>query len=113
MTKALFCGSRDWFEEWPIEHALKKLPEGSTVIHGDARGADRIAGRLASALGFEVQAFPADWSKGLSAGPVRSQRMLDEGNPDVVYAFPTSESRGTWDMVRRARKAGIPVEVYR
>jgi hypothetical protein len=40
--------------------------------------------------------------------------MLDEGKPDVVWAFvdkPLAESRGTADMVRRAKKAGVPVFV--
>ena len=38
--------------------------------------------------------------------------MLTEGKPDRVIAFRMpGESRGTDDMVRRARAAGIPVEV--
>jgi hypothetical protein len=37
--------------------------------------------------------------------------MLDEGKPDVVFAFYTNKekSRGTKDMVRRSKKAGIIV----
>ena len=31
---------------------------------------------------------------------------------DRVYAFPMKGSRGTWDCVRRAEKAGIPVTVF-
>jgi hypothetical protein len=38
--------------------------------------------------------------------------MLDEGRPDRVIAFRMpGVSRGTDDMIRRARAAGIPVEV--
>ena len=36
-----------------------------------------------------------------------NQRMLDEGKPDLVVAFPGAG--GTKDMVRRAVKAGVPV----
>jgi hypothetical protein len=33
--------------------------------------------------------------------------MIDQGRPDLVVAFPGG--RGTADMVRRARAAGISV----
>jgi hypothetical protein len=33
--------------------------------------------------------------------------MLDEGRPTLVVAFP--DGRGTADMVRRARGAGVEV----
>lgn len=55
-----------------------------------------------------VRAFPADWHRdGKAAGPIRNRRMLLEGMPDLVVAFPGG--RGTADMVRRARAAGIEV----
>ena len=41
------------------------------------------------------------------AGPLRNQRMLDEGKPDLVVAFPGGG--GTKDMVRRSVKAGVPI----
>lgn len=40
-------------------------------------------------------------------GPLRNQRMLEEGKPDLVVAFPGGG--GTKDMVRRAAKAGVPI----
>jgi hypothetical protein len=43
-----------------------------------------------------------DASKGM-----RNQQMLDEGRPTLVVAFPGG--RGTADMMRRARVAGIEV----
>jgi hypothetical protein len=39
------------------------------------------------------------------SGPLRNQRMLDEGKPDLVVAFPGGG--GTKDMVRRAVQAGV------
>jgi len=35
--------------------------------------------------------------------------MLDQGRPDIVLAFHTNinQSKGTKDMVERAKKAGI------
>jgi len=50
----------------------------------------------------------AKWSKhGRAAGPIRNQEMIDECKPDLVVAFPGG--RGTADMVRRAKAAGIRV----
>ena len=43
----------------------------------------------------------------------RNARMLHEGRPERVIAFTDdlAGSRGTADMVRRARSAGLPVLV--
>lgn len=52
--------------------------------------------------------FRADWEQcGRQAGPLRNARMLAEGRPDAVIAFPGG--KGTADMVRKARAAGLPV----
>jgi hypothetical protein len=85
-----------------------------TLIHGDAPGADRLAAAWAKDTGLaefgELLAFPADWEKhGNAAGPIRNQQMLDEGKPDMVIAFPGGI--GTANMVRLARKAGVPVNI--
>jgi hypothetical protein len=58
--------------------------------------------------------FEADWRRGKRAGPERNQRMLDEGRPDEVWAFHTDTAlgKGTADMVRKARAAGVPVRVH-
>jgi hypothetical protein len=60
--------------------------------------------------------FKADWSTyGKAARPIRNQQMLDEGHPNLVVAFhyALDKSKGTLDMVSRARKAEINVIVIR
>ena len=42
-----------------------------------------------------------------NAGPRRNARMLAEGKPDLVVAFPGG--RGTADMVSKARAAKVEV----
>jgi hypothetical protein len=108
----LVCGSRDWRDGEAIKHALMRLPLGTTVMHGGARGADRLADTIASGLGFDVREYPADW-KGLgrSAGAMRNLAMLDEG-PDLVLAFWKDGSRGTALTISEANRRGIEVEVY-
>jgi hypothetical protein len=112
MTRVLICGARDFRDTEAIKTIVNGLKEGDVVIHGMARGADTIAGLLAEARKLEVLEFPAQWDKhGKAAGPIRNKQMLDEGKPDIVFAFYTnkSKSRGTKNMVKQARKAGIPV----
>ncbi len=88
--------------------ALRSSRGVTLLISGCARGADTLTIEWAEAGGIEVARFPADWSThGRAAGPIRNQQMLDEGKPELVVAFPGG--RGTADMVRRARAAGIEV----
>lgn len=109
----LVCGSRNFKQRSFMEFALgKHLRPGATVIHGDCRGADKMAGEIATQLGLEVKAFPADWKRGKRAGPERNQRMIDEGKPEIVIAFPVGESTGTKDLIERARRAGVKVYQY-
>lgn len=111
--RILVCGGRDYKDFDRLEDVLNSYQRayGSmTIISGCAKGADSLAIEYAEAYGDECLKFPADWDKhGRSAGPIRNQQMLDEGKPDFVVAFPGG--KGTADMVRRARKAEIPVEM--
>jgi hypothetical protein len=82
-------------------------------IEGKLHGADKIAGRVAKELGFGLCEVPANWGAfGRKAGPIRNRQMLDL-KPDLVIAFHDNltESRGTADTVREAKRRGIPVEV--
>ena len=80
------------------------------IIEGDAKGADRLAGKWADLKGIGKAVYPADWDKyGKKAGPIRNKQMLDEGKPDCVIAFLTKNSRGTRNMVSQADKAGVKV----
>lgn len=115
----LVCGSRYWNHVGLIEMMLKSLtrimrPEQITIIEGGCRGADEISGWIAKQLGMNVIVEKADWFKyGKAAGPIRNQLMLDKYTPELVFAFhdDIEHSKGTRDMIERARKAGVKVEV--
>ena len=112
--RVLVCGSREWKDLQKIQARLSQLPSDSVVIHGDCRGADRMAGDVAEALGFRVERYPADWVKlGKKAGPMRNTRMIEEGKPELGIAFHEDfhHSTGTADCVRKMEAKGIPVEV--
>jgi len=122
-VRLLVCGDRAWTDRALLAATLDQVVaqhvgdqdvqgEQVVVIEGDARGADRLAARHARARGWQLQTYPADWAAhGRAAGPRRNQRMLREGRPDLVVAFHDElpASRGTADLVRRPRAAGLPV----
>ncbi len=111
--RVLICGSRTWADEAAIQRALEDLSPGpATIIHGGARGADQLAGRIAARLGYAVKVYEADWSRGKRAGPERNLRMLDS-KPDLVLAFWDGQSRGTAHTIAEARRRNIPVGVAR
>jgi hypothetical protein len=115
----LICGDREWTNRRLIrDHIVRLQPD--CVIHGAARGADKIAGEEATDLQIEfIASFPAKWLKEKkAAGPIRNSRMLkNKWNivPDYALAFHNNieESRGTADMVKKLKAAGIPVEVMK
>ncbi len=114
--RVLICGDRNWTDETLIEDYILSLETGSVIIQGEAPGADTIAKRLGEKHGFTVQGFEADWDKyGNGAGPIRNTQMLVEGKPDKVVAFHNdlSKSKGTANMIKQAKRLGVPVEIKR
>lgn len=119
--RILVCGGRNFYDYTLVSKKLNALfpstddmstwlpPPDTVIIHGGAKGADSLADQWAVTKGVEIEEYKADWIKhGRAAGPIRNQLMLDKGKPDLVIAFPGGA--GTADMVRRAKKAGIPVK---
>jgi hypothetical protein len=108
---ALFCGSRHWTDREEIADTIAMLPDATIVVEGGAPGADKIAREEAIKRGLHTATVRAHWGRlGAAAGPARNAAMLLL-KPDVVFAFPFDDSRGTWGMVQLARDAGIEVRV--
>lgn len=112
--RVLVCGSRE-FDSWPrMANELSNLiRKPSVIIHGDAAGADRLAGLWARRNDVKEEAYPADWDKhGKAAGPIRNKQMLDEGKPDYIIAFLSQNSKGTKNMIDQAKKARVPCIIH-
>lgn len=111
--KVLICGGRNYSDQCLVFHQLDQIHASKSItelIHGDARGADRLGREWAKQMNVPERAFPASWRRyGKAAGAIRNQQMLDQGKPDLVIAFPDPQSRGTWDMVRRAQNADLEI----
>jgi hypothetical protein len=115
MNVVLVCGSRDWPDPEAIRKRLAKLPRGTIIIHGAARGADQQAATAARALGLSEYPYPVKWRQNgrynPSAAFERNLSMLDR-KPDLVIAFQRNGSGGTQHTIDNARKRGIEVELH-
>lgn len=111
--RVLITGSRDWVNESRMRAVFVELDKRArkpiTLVHGCARGADRMAGKIAEELGWVVEEHPADWDTyGKRAGLLRNEEMVTRG-ADLCLAFPMPSSRGTYHCMRLARLAEIEV----
>jgi hypothetical protein len=110
-VRVLVCGGRDFTDESFVTNALFRIDDErpiTSLICGGAPGADTLAERTAKLLQVPRTVYRANWKRhGKAAGPIRNTRMLIEGKPDLVVAFPGG--RGTADMVRQAKDYGVEV----
>lgn len=107
----LICGGRDFADGEMFNSAmgdlvrLKGMPR--LIIEGGANGADGMARDWAKRHALDLWTEHADWkTHGPAAGPIRNAKMLIH-TPHLVVAFPGG--KGTADMVRRSREAGVDV----
>lgn len=113
--RVIVTGSRSWSNRGQIADRLALLPgeDDTVVVHGDARGVDRIAHQEAEKLGLLVEPHPVsneEWRLSRQAGFKRNERMAAIG-ADLCIAFWDGRSHGTLDMITRAVAHGIPVDV--
>lgn len=91
----------DIFSQFPPD-------ENHTIIHGGClTGVDEVAHSLALEKGWVIEMYPADWSLGKCAGPIRNEQMITEGNPEFALLFVAPESKGTKNMIELLHKYKI------
>ena len=111
--KVIIAGSREYTDYAQLSESClfflqNKAWETIEIVSGCARGADRLGEKFADEFGIPVTLFPADWEQhGRSAGFRRNEQMARYAN--ALIAFPIGASRGTRDMIRRARAHGLAV----
>jgi hypothetical protein len=110
------CGGRDYLERTRVYEVLHEhVPVGAAVVHGDCKGADKLADAWAVAFDRHPVRVPAVWRRAgdrynVKAGPERNAVMavmLSHLPGAFLIAFPGGS--GTADMVRAAQEAGIRV----
>jgi hypothetical protein len=115
--RVIVAGATAWSDAEAVRRELARLPAGAVVVHGDAPGADALAGLVAAQLGLAVEAMAknaedyARYRRGAWKG--LNERMLASGAV-LVLAFHAdlASSRGTKHLVEIARAAGVEVRVF-
>ena len=110
--RVIVCGGRTYkdratvFEE--LDRIVRERGPIDVIIHGESKGADRLANLWAEARNITVIAVPADWERyKRAAGPIRNRKMITDHAPDLVIAFPGGT--GTANMIGLAHLAFLEV----
>lgn len=116
--RVLFFGSRYWNNYNKVLSIMKTLKDvygDVLIIEGGCKGADILAKRAAIECNIPYEEYKANWNIGKIAGPLRNQRMVDEGKPDMAFCFHNDieNSKGSKDMYSRLTKHNIPCEIIK
>ena len=121
----LVTGDRKWKDRKKIGRELfSRKSKIKFLVHGGAQGADLIADEYARLLGIQTVQCDANWAfYNRAAGPIRNSRQLQVAmglaklldQQLLVLAFHSNlkESKGTADMVAKAKKQKILVKIIR
>ena len=110
--RTIIAGSRTITDLAVVEEAVRASGFApSVVLSGCAAGVDTLGERWANDRGIPAFAYPANWYRhGRAAGPIRNQEMAEKA--DALIAVWDGKSRGTADMIRRAKARGLKVYVH-
>lgn len=114
--KLMVTGGRDWRDIETIAQTLREVDEKAedlpTLIQGCASGADAIARSWAVYLGWLIEDYWPDYKnyEFAEANKLRNIQMVDQ-SPDLIFAYPTQRSRGTWHAVNYAKSQGYVEKV--
>lgn len=104
--KLIICGGRSYklteadriyLDIWREHYNITE------IVSGGCSGADWGGEQWAKQCGLKITRFPANWTEGKRAGPVRNQAMAEYA--DCCAVFPGG--KGTADMERRAKAEGL------
>lgn len=110
--KLVISGSRTITDRQVINDIMHryKCDRFTYLIHGTARGVDKIAEDWGVLWGMKIIAMPADWDKyGKPAGMIRNKEMADLS--DACLAIWDGSSPGTKNMIEYYKTLGKPLIV--
>ena len=113
-ARTAVVGGREFTNKKTMFYVLDEYSKAygiSSIVSGGARGADTLAEVYAHERQIPLVVYKAEWDKhGKKAGFLRNITIVE--NCDIVVAFPTKESKGTWHTVNLAKKMNKPVYVF-
>jgi len=119
-VRVIVTGSRGWTDRGRIAARLAQLDVAADppmIVVGynpetdTPKGVDRITYQEAQKLGLGVECHIAYWNEHGKAAGFRRNAVMAKSGADLCIAFWDGRSTGTLDMINRAVKNTIPVEV--
>ncbi len=113
--KIIVAGCRDFtdydFLKKKLDLFFEKLANVEVeIVSGGERGVDSMAVQYVKEKGLRWIVFPADWNKyNKAAGSIRNQLMAEYG--EGLVAFWDYKSRGTMDMIEKAKKHKLKIKI--
>lgn len=108
----IISGSRTITDYELVKETIESSPWFGKIAHvyvGDAKGVDELVVRWCKESGITYRVFKAEWHVyGRSAGPERNSDMIRAGGEAVITVWD-GESKGTKNMRKLAKSAGLPV----
>lgn len=110
--RTIIAGSRGITDRKIVEEAIRASGFTITeVVSGGARGVDSIGECWGRDNSIPVKQFLAKWHvQGKRAGPIRNSEMAEYA--EALIAIWDGESRGTLDMIVKAKCKGLQVYVH-
>jgi YspA, cpYpsA-related SLOG family len=109
-------GSRSRTDRGTVEACIAELTPDTVVVTGGARGPDHWAEQAARARGLGVVVHKPDLGLASTRWQAtkryyaRNQAIVDDSDRIIAFVAP-DRTGGTEDTIRRAERAGKPVEV--
>ena len=129
--KVIIAGGRDFDKYDLLQAKVDQLLANKNkveIVSGKSSGADKLGEDYATEKGYSIKEFPADWDNidvegavvkytssgkpyNAIAGHMRNQNMSDYA--DALILFWDGKSKGSYDMLKRARKRGLEIRIIR
>lgn len=125
--RLIIAGSRSITDRSTIETALEESPfnleDVNVLVNGDADGVDSIAVDIVTeardeyeSINITIDSYPADDFVDEAPHPkvaplLRNTEMAE--NADALLAVWDGESNGTEDMISKAEKENLMIDIYR
>jgi hypothetical protein len=117
----LISGSREIAENDANFSRLKKeiqarYPEVTILLHGGARGVDRLADRFGREYGVEMIVIRPDYRQHPEklAPLMRNTELVARADAVIAFYGPRGKTGGTLDTVKKALARNLPVtELFR
>lgn len=114
--KLLITGSRAVaendanFERLSVE-IQRRYPNVSVLLHGGARGADRLADRFSREQGLRVEVIRPDYKQYAEklAPLMRNTELVARADAVIAFYGPKGRTGGTLDTVKKALAQNLPV----